>query len=1194
MREPEEAAFETTSSTRTEAAAKPEKPASSRPRLLIAADQAKRAALKKTLGAFFSIQTASSAREAIGLLERLPSIDALIVDKGLPHADAADLVRYVREMVPRSEAVAKMLIAGNGDGEAALLEAFSGRVDEIYHEAFDAARISRRLRVLLARKSKEKRRIMRAALQSGPAIEADIGFHGRASVENIGEGGMFVRANLPRDYIHPIRIDLPGGETILATGRVVRTDEANGGVGIQFLLLEDESREALLRFISDSQIGKDLDDLRAKYPFLRRDGIVAFSDKSRIEELIGEAVRARTEFTVIEARQKIPSVLRPLDVEAWHFLRLGGENLDAKLKTSDSLFVSFQSGYATYTFETVVYRIAPDGAGIECLYPRVLFYSEKRSRRRTSSDEALELEITLPAPFDKTIRGPITDISEGGVSFLTGDRDIALLIGTPLSSIRLIHEGRLVREVRGEIRNILKMDEAEGGRIRYGVQFGIGRQAVQASEMPALDQAPEKPRTGDTEKFRTGPRRHSDLSELARRPPHVLHLETARGEEIVGLLNTSLPLDRDPVPVVIIPPAFGKTKETLFALAQTLVENFYTRGKPIAVIRYDGVRRKGESHKDPDACEPPYEMIHASITQGAEDIKAVLDWLQLNPLLKASSVILVTFSLSALEARVLLRDEAYRRRVSYWISCMGTVEFRELMNRVNCGLDLLEQFQIGIDLGIIPILGNLISMVPYASDVVRTRVATLDQARQDMALLDLPISWIYGEHDHWVKSEFVRDIMSVESDAPREVISVPLGHNARTSEEALQLFGTIASLGYRFLFRDSIRPVPPGRKDMETMRRAEKDRIPARKIGDRRSYWRRYLVGDDKLIGFDVMALSDDYKRLMADQLRALDLRPDDRLLDLGGGTGNFLQHMLEAGGRPPVHVTIADLIPAAMLQARRKLESRAADVPGAGRIDFLAIDAEMNRFLPVRRFLDGEIGRFRDLADRIENLPLESAVRIDEAYTPRLNRILRGEAVIPATDRWLKSRFDLPLYRVILDFNRAARHVRHLTSEQPAFRKLDFGGDGQGAPHLPLKSASYTKILMSLVLSYIFDPVETLIELKRVLAPGGRLVVSTMRPDADASGLFTRLVERIEASPAEDFPAARPKALLLESIRSFLNDAQALVELEEAGTFDFFDPEKLEILLDEAGWEILETVPSFGDPPQGYLMTARVRETHG
>ena len=124
--------------------------------------------------------------------------------------------------------------------------------------------------------------------------------------------------------------------------------------------------------------------------------------------------------------------------------------------------------------------------------------------------------------------------------------------------------------------------------------------------------------------------------------------------------------------------------------------------------------------------------------------EAVLDWLQTNPTLKAGPTVLISFSLSALEARILLRDPEYRRRVGYWIACMGTLEFRHLMNRVNCGLDLLEQYQIGIDLGIIPILGNLITMKPYAADVVSNRVATLDQAREDMSHFDIPITWIYG------------------------------------------------------------------------------------------------------------------------------------------------------------------------------------------------------------------------------------------------------------------------------------------------------------------------------------------------------------------------------------------------------------------------------------------------------------------
>ena len=179
-----------------------------------------------------------------------------------------------------------------------------------------------------------------------------------------------------------------------------------------------------------------------------------------------------------------------------------------------------------------------------------------------------------------------------------------------------------------------------------------------------------------------------------------------------------------------------------------------------------------------------------------------------------------------------------------------------------------------------------------------------------------------------------------------------------------------------------------------------------------------------------------------------------------------------------------------------------------------------MSRFLAIRRFLDGEIGTFEEMADKVENLNLDSAMKIQEDYSPRLHRILRGERITPDHDDWLKTRFDVHEYRIITDFNRAARYVRRLDRTKPEFRRLILPGTLEDTFHLPVKPGCYNKVLMSLVLSYIFNPAETLREVRRIIEPGGLLVLSSMRPDTDASGPFTRLLEKIEAMPEDALPS--------------------------------------------------------------------------
>lgn len=1148
-------------------------------------------ALKAGMNGQAEFFLASGPVEAFYWAEKLQSIDCLILNEpSFFSAKPLDFLRALVDRLKNGDSLVKIVVAD--DAEAAELRSsiLIGPADVVLKKPQDIGDLSREIRRRLARLDREKRSDVRVPMSEGNPIRVEITAGETAVLRDLSESGMFLEtaACLEVGTSRPFILRVSDEECLPVEGIVVRGG-GDGGVGIAFRPMNEEARRKIFARLAETVSPKDLAELQLRYPDLRTSEMVAFPSPEKIRELLEQARAARTEITALPACIRKPATLVLEEFAPGGVCRLSGKDLHLRFKTGDPLFMSFQSGYSTYNFETTIRRLDESGGTLECFYPRILFYSEKRVSKRELPQTGFILELVLPPPFAAPLSGPVIDLTDTGASFLADNADVALLPGTPVGAIRIFENGRLVREERGEVRHVVRAGGNGRPVFRYGLQFGIGRLNIQTvhPHRRSTDAPAEAGRAP------VDPGLPAALQSLSRRPPLVIRLENAFGEEITGLLNSSYPLDEKPVPVVLVPPAFGKTKETLFSLALTLVENFRRAGRPIAVFRYDGIRRKGESHKDPEASEPPLEMVNASLSQGAADLQAVLDWLDLNPTIKAGPVILATFSLSALEARIALRDEAVRRRVHYWIACMGTLEFRDLMNRVNCGLDLLEQHQLGIDLGVIPILGNLIRMRHYAADVVASGVATLDQAREDMRHINIPITWIYGKHDHWVKAEFVRDVMSIRADAPREVISVPLGHNARTSEEALRLFGTVTALAHRFLHGTMLDAVPPEKIDLEFMRRAEKDRLPGRRLKNKRTYWTHYLVGGNNLLGFDTMALSDDYRRLMEDQQTALDLEPGDRLLDLGGGTGNFVEHLLQSGRPLPARIVLADLIPEALLRGRRKLAARDPSLKEPGRLAVVGLDIELNRFLPVHRFLAGEIGRFEEMADQIENLPLQSAIKINAAYSSVLHRILRGEEITPEKERFLKGRFELAEYRVIRDFNLASRYLRHTAPGHPIFRRLAFPGGLEAAASLPFKPGSFNKILMSLVLSYIFNPAETLREVRRLIAPGGLLVLSSMRPDTDASGLFTRLLDKIEALPDEAFPAPWPKTRLLDSMRSFLNDAQALVDLEEAGTFDFFDPDKLEELLDAAGWDSVRTIPSFGDPPQGYVVVAKPRESH-
>src|SRR4029077_16135724 len=60
----------------------------------------------------------------------------------------------------------------------------------------------------------------------------------------------------------------------------------------------------------------------------------------------------------------------------------------------------------------------------------------------------------------------------------------------------------------------------------------------------------------------------------------------------------------------------------------------------------------------------------------------------------------------------------------------------------------------------------------------------------------------------------------------------------------------------------------------------------------------------------------------------------------------------------------------------------------------------------------------------------------------------------------------------------------------------------------LPFKENTFDKVCCNLVISYIRTPEETVREMVRLLKPGGRIVVTSLKPFADLSQVYRNFVK--------------------------------------------------------------------------------------
>jgi ubiquinone/menaquinone biosynthesis C-methylase UbiE/dienelactone hydrolase len=915
-------------------------------------------------------------------------------------------------------------------------------------------------------------------------------------------------------------------------------------------------------------------------------GSTPIVDADRIEALLRSLYEQQRACVITAAPRGHPwrSALSRVDGAARliSIRRIGGSR---RIRAGDGINVFVHGFDESYLFELRVFQVGD--SEISCTWPDVVYYSEKRSHRRRAvpPEAGARIEIDAPSPWG-TRAWPLHDLSNGGLSFVAPASGALLLPGTPLSRLRLRVGERSIAEHAGEIRHVAPLDDGT-------VLVGVG-----LLETPRPKEVGSRPHPE--------PAAPGTARPLAVRPPssppparHVRFLNS-RKEEVCALVDTSVVGDRRfSAPVVVVAPSFGRSKECFSTLARWLCDRFGRLGQPVAVLRFDFTHSKGESHIPEANRAPGRECLDFTLSSALDDLRAAIRFVHQNPVFDPTRVMVVGYSMSAPLA---LRAAAEDPRVSHVISVMGAPSIQDALRSVMGGLDYVAGHLKGERHGLVNMLGYLVDMDELCRDAVEHKLATARDTERDLAALpqSVQLSWLVGEHDGWVDRRVLDHLLAVKRRGPRpDLFVLPTGHVPTMSDEAAAVGEETTRLVWRTVHGGEIPPgAGPDPEALERIARDEWARAPRAAMSDRRACWADYLLGKgDGGLGFDVLEWVGAYRDLMAVQVRALDPRPGQVVLDVGGGTGNLVTTLLESGLPLPARVEIADLVPEALERARAK--TRAAAERAGLALDFRVMTVEVSRLRPVERFVRGEAHGPEWLRGRIDGLDDSTLDRILELYGPAMHATLRGDAL----DHPLADALSEHGRAVVEELGRAARLVRGKLREdecrdavaarshaagaaartsQLRFDRLAFGDAGVDE-QLALASESYDRIIASLLLPYVSNPDETVRELHRALRPGGRLVVSSNRPNTDMSEIFTRFVDDV-ASGRVPPPPGMDRDRFLDELRAYTSSAAFLLRLADEQTFRFFRPDQLREMLEQAGFRAVEVRPSLGDPPQAHV----------
>jgi ubiquinone/menaquinone biosynthesis C-methylase UbiE/pimeloyl-ACP methyl ester carboxylesterase len=797
--------------------------------------------------------------------------------------------------------------------------------------------------------------------------------------------------------------------------------------------------------------------MRERVPLRRGTNKRVDAETALVEEINGQSMRLRT----------------------WNFDRRGAEEifLNAKLDGRPYFFVAPSLAEV-------------NGRGLRVGLPGVVYLAERRDRARHALAAAVPgpRRIVLEPAENTLVEGSVADFSADGLAVELPES--RLLEDTGWMPLRFVDGPRCGERAYARVRH--RRPAGRSGWQRVGLcvstaPFGQVIELERRDEIarPVGSSALRRHWAVTSAALRTaagrlaGPRAGRDGEQRVR----VVEYENADGERIRAIVDSWG--DTRGAPAVVIPPAWGKTKETLLPLAATLVETFRRARQPVTVIRFDGIRKRGESYTEPRCLQPGMENAAFTFSQGVRDIHATLDFLERTPEFQPSASVVVSFSGASIDTRRAVATET-RGRLGGWVSVVGSADLQAMMRTISGGVDYLGGVERGVEFGFQDILGLMVDVDTSSRDALAHELAFLEDARRDFAAIEVPITWIHGRYDAWMDLGRIRHALSFGDTSRRRLIEVPTGHQLKTSREALATFQLIAREVSRMALGRELRPRLPDLVALGRRRSAERSRLPRAQV-DVQEFWRRYLVGRDGNLGMELLTATSTYRDFVDDHVETLGLRDGELVVDLGSGTGSFPRQL-------------------------------AADDAAPRELDVVEVDYVHDALLRTR------------------------------------SRLAEGSP-------------------------RAGLRVRYVECD------LDPGGEKGG---LALASGRADAVLSVLLVNYLRDPEKLLREAYRVLKPGGRLVLSGLKRDADISKICVEGVRELRSGLARDVFGAAGERVLDESIRTFMSDAARLLDLEELGLFQFWDLDELSALVRRAGFELLEARSGLGDPPQALVVGAR------